>query len=254
MSSGTAADHVKLPPAFLVSGMHAAMFLRDPSLTGMKFVRHVSKLGAWLEKLTGDPQMVPAIDDMPAELPVVVWQSVGGEWECQARRNRIDLHWNLVSPDAKAGSLETFFSEAADTLCSLQSSLDNEATRLAAVIERYCEPNRPAAQYLAEHFCSEVILAQPIKRTENFEINSHKTFDMKFKEHSFTVNSWVRNKSARITSGKEVVLVTCDINTPAKKTDTTPPFTPDRIRVYFEAAAHESRTLMSLYYPGSQCQ
>jgi len=232
---------------FKVSGLRAVLHLAEPVLTGLKFVRLVSSLGAWASRLSNDPRILPSelADD---DIPLVLWRSPGNEWQCEVRRRRIDLMWRLGSPDGAAVVPAEFYGESVEAFLTILESTKQRPTALGSILERYSPCAGSAAMTLARHFCNADAVTRPgpIYRSDTFMLSSHKVFAM----HGIRVNSWVHNKSARLSnSNQDIVLVTTDINTirPGNKEAQQPL----DLKSFFVNSVATSAEVVQLYYRGS---
>lgn len=122
---------------------------------------------------------------------------------------------------------------------------------MAGVLNRHAQHPSPG-EFLVGHFCQERWLSGPLNQTENFELHAHKTFVLAGK---FSVNSWVRSKTGKVTVGQAVhpiVLVEQDLNTFTEEAGTRD-FTKEEIEGFFSAIVPEFDKTLRLYYPsGSQ--
>jgi hypothetical protein len=91
------------------------------------------------------------------------------------------------------------------------------------------------------------MVSRPLNRPESFELHAHKRFAM----DGFQVNSWVRNKTGRVSIDQDpeaIVLVEQDINTTPEDIQSRS-FSSEEIRRFFVTAASELESILRLYYP-----
>ncbi len=141
-------------------------------------------------------------------------------------------------------SLEKFYGSITALLQEYQQFVDSPVRRLAALISRYVAADKPGP-YLAAHFCRDEWLKAPFNRTENFELHAHKVFSL---ADNFRVNSWVRNKTAKLTrQDRPIIVVEQDINTLAEESGND--FRSEQIGQFFSLAPGEFEKILNLYYP-----
>jgi len=93
------------------------------------------------------------------------------------------------------------------------------------------------------------MLANPLKRPENFELHAHKVYTM---SSGLNVNSWVRNKTALANDPEAggptpVVLVEQDLNTLTEVQHHTT-FSAEDLASFLDVSTNELDEIFSAYY------
>jgi hypothetical protein len=120
--------------------------------------------------------------------------------------------------------------------------------RLALIVYRVCPVANPA-QALIDRFCNEASRQQPFNRSESFEIHNHKVYAPQGRGVDYSINSWVRCKSAKLVAdNRPAILVEQDLNTlanevPARRFDVA------GVHTFFEMAVVEANEIMHKYFP-----
>jgi hypothetical protein len=231
---------------FHLASCQATLFTPDEEVSSVKLLKGL--LPRWVERFDADPVSVPAVEGIPREVPRVTFRSTSGAWQCNIASARIDLFWRKPRTETPEPTLAQFFTEAVSLLNEYKEFLGARVGRMAAVLNRYALHPSPAL-FLARHFCQERWLAAPLNRPENLEFHAHKRFSLAGRVH---VNSWVRSKSGRLSSGEEnkpIILVEQDLNTPAEEAETRA-FSKEDIDGFFSPVVTEFDVILRLYYPG----
>ena len=159
---------------------------------------------------------------------------------------RFNLHWRQLS-DAPSTPLASFLNTAMPLMVEYISEMKARVGRIALIITRYTKHDSPG-RFLATHFCRDRWLTAPFNRPEDFELHAHKKYPITSK---LVVNSWVRNKTAFMTSAAgnvPVIVVEQDLNTLTEEIDTRD-FSEVEIREFCNTASGEFDQILSLYYP-----
>jgi hypothetical protein len=205
----------------------------------------------WAQFFDGEPVVFPGVEGAPREIPRAIFTSRDAVWRCEIAPYGINVHWHRQQALAlQSAEVLPPVGRALEVLLDYQHLLAARVGRLALVVTRVAQRPQPAI-LLSRHFCKERWLEVPLNRPENFELHAHKAFSLR---GQFTVNSWVRNKSAFIgTPGapEPVVVVEQDINTLAEVLDTTA-FTEVQIQSFFDLARTESDLILDLYFPAEE--
>ena len=158
---------------------------------------------------------------------------------------RVEISFNQQTDKNLDVSQSTQY--AMERLEAIWESLTNlgiEFNRFATVVNRITKGSMKPGE-LVRKFCKPAAASGPFKRTENFEIHSHKTFDAGFG----ALNSWVRLRTAKQgVSGneKDVVLVEQDMNTPpnSKANDII------SMQRFFSGIGPAIENCFKIYFPG----
>lgn len=226
---------------FSVASCQATLFTPDYELSPARFVTRF--LAEWAARFDAEPTVIPLPDEVPKEIPKIILESKDRQWRCEVASARVNLFWRRQAVGVQIG-LPEFYQTALPLLLQYRDFSSCPIRRLAAVVNRFVVDDEPA-RYLARHFCQERWLAAPFNRPENFELHSHKRFQL---IEGITANSWVRNKTGRLRdTNSPIVLVEQDLNTLAEETDRN--FGETEIRRFFERASTEFDTILSLYFP-----
>ncbi len=111
-------------------------------------------------------------------------------------------------------------------------------------------PHETPGLFLARHFCQNRWDKAPLNRPENFELHAHKRFTL---ANGFTVNSWARSKTGRVSGDgdeKLVVLFEQDLNTIGEEAPERD-FSEAEVKKFFGASATELDSILRLYYPSA---
>lgn len=204
---------------------------------------------SWSELFNAEPMAYPAPQGLPRTVPRVVLDEANGNWRCEIASERINVAWRRHLEKSEPLDKAAFLSRVIELLIEYRRFSGARIGRLALVVSSYVRHESPA-RFLATQFCRPELLEAPLNRPESFELHAHKRFSLAGR---WTVNSWVRNKTARVAVGKDqqpAVVVDQDLNTLAEEVDSRD-FSEDETREFFEAAASESPKILALYYPGN---
>lgn len=227
---------------FFTAVYQATIFTPDTSaFSAPKLLATI--LGKYAHRYDGSVQALPLPENIPSEIPRVILQSIDGLFKLEASPARVNSLFmqnvdSLVEP-------KDLFSICFEVLEHYVKNTNMQVDRLALVLTRVHKTENPA-QVLIEKFCKSE-LKSIFVQSENFEIHNHKQFQ--FKE--FTVNSWIRCKTATLLSPNTetpVVVVEQDLNTLASETEQLR-FASEDIRIYFDQALQEAQNILQLYFP-----
>jgi len=232
---------------FALTSCQATLFTPDEEISASKLMSGL--LPRWLGRFDGDPTMlpVPAGVPVPRDMPRVILQAASGAWRCEIASARINLSWRKTKRETQILPVAEFFKDATKLLNEYRDFLECRVGRLAAVLNRYVIQPSPG-RFLAEHFCQDRWLRAPLNRPEGFELHAHKSFKLGGR---FQVNSWVRNKTGKLTEDDErrpIILVEQDINTLVEEVSTSA-FSTDEMAAFFAAVTVEFDHILNLYYP-----
>lgn len=198
-----------------------------------------------------EPFIMPPIADFPPELPQLILKSKDGVLQLLAHSQRLDFHasYKMDADDDIERNNKLFLD-----VCSRYSDITKATiSRLAYVVHRAKEQPNPATE-LSRHFCQERWTKTAIKRSDNFELHSHK----KYKPEAFRtdLNSWMRCKSGVLNKGPkdgktalDAILIEQDLNTTIESADSIE-FQQSDIADFFKFSFIESDSILGLYFPG----
>lgn len=228
---------------FTLARLQVTVFTPDEEISGAKLARTL--LPKWEQWFDGERFLMPTVGPLPREVPRAILQSQDGAWRCEISSERVNIYWQKTSADADMPN--TFGSQAIQLLDEYTATFGARVGRLAAVMTRFA-PHPSPGRFLAEHFCDKRWLVKPFNRPENFEIHAHKVF---FLAQKFTVNSWVRTRTAHA-SGPTATLpgisVEQDLNTLQEESGTRQ-FSSNDIQSFASAALPEFDAILSQYFP-----
>jgi hypothetical protein len=207
-------------------------------------------LERWSDRFDGGPTVLPAPE--PGDTPLIALQSKDLRSRLQTVPGRLDVYavrQHREEPLSFAGSLE-WMEEVASAFVERFSP---GVGRLALMAVRVLPMSSPATE-ISQHFCNEKILADPIRRTENFELHSHKVFLLR-RDIGPKVNSWMRCKSGTATYrlppppiSEPVVVVEQDINTLAEESATRR-FAASEVSPFYRDVAAAMDVVLAKYFP-----
>jgi hypothetical protein len=231
---------------FTLELVQAAILLRGQEFSAARAVATI--LPRYSERFDGDMQVLPLPADAPPEIPRVVLQSGDGRWRLSMGPTRIDSVWNNKPGTARA-DLGEMTQECSEVLQRYIGEKHLPVDRLALVIQRVCPVENPA-QVLVHRFCNEASENGPFRRSETFEIHNHKAYTPSHEGRQWHVNSWVRCKTAKLTSdNRPVILVEQDLNTVGNESE-PPRFDGAAVQNFFSmAVAEANKVLRQDYFP-----
>src|SRR5437773_1645021 len=229
---------------FQVAQLQAALFTPDEEVSAVKLLRDL--VPRWQSRFDAEPFALPtAVPGVPRQLPRLVLQQQSGGWRCEISSERITIYWQRQA--AGGAPPRTFVEDSVALLNEYVAFLSARVGRMGAVAMRFAPHPQPGL-FLARHFCSERWLKAPFNRPESFELHAHKTFLL---GERFTVNSWVRNRTAfaEVAGARELaVAIEQDLNTPFEEAAAASYSAAD-VASFFALAIPEFDTIMRLYYP-----
>lgn len=221
----------------------ATLFTKPHQFSTTKLLKEL--FPSWETRFDKEPTILPSADGMPYDFPRITLQNSTGDWKCDFSNSRTNMYWQKTDVGNNI-SLPEFYKEASRYLGDYAEIADCQVGRIAAVINRFAQHDCPG-KFLANHFCKEELLVKPFNRSESFELHAHKKYEIS----GFNVNSWVRNKSIRISfPGMEespAILVEQDLNTLSEEASELV-FDRDKIGAYFETCVPEFDQIIDLYY------
>ena len=204
-------------------------------------------LDQFLNKYDGELQSIALPQDVPAEIPRAVLQSSDRQHRFEIGPARLSSQWQLS--EGEEGDVASVVRECVAVLKSCVEKFTPEIERLAVVISRSCPCEFPS-QTLIQRFCTEAAQNEPFNHSANFEIHNHKQYVLPEFAPKLTINSWVRCKTARVTTTqKPAILVEQDINTRVEDTESRT-FNADELNKYFKVATREADSILAKYFPG----
>jgi hypothetical protein len=227
------------PEDFQLGSAQASAFTPDLAMSASLITSKL--MPKWAGIFDGEPTILPNLDGFPREVPRIILTNAAGNYRCEIAAARINLIWRKKRA-VDEPALPDYFAESTSVLGEYMEVVGCKVDRLAAVVSRVAPDENPGL-FLARHFCRDEWADGALNRPENFELHAHKAFDME----GFTVNSWVRNKSATLTvDGKasRIVLVEQDLNTITG--DFSYDF--DAVKRYFAVVGPQLDQILGLYY------
>ncbi len=231
---------------FVVSMVQTAVFTPEPSaFASGKAVGII--LAGFQDRFDGEMKVLPLPAEIPPEIHRVVLQSSDGRWRLSMAPARIDSVWRNTAGASEA-SLTTVVSQCAEVQERYIEEAGVRVGRVAVVIHRLCPVENPA-ETLIERFCNEASQREPFNHSKSFEIHNHKVYAPRREGTDYTVNSWVRCKTAnRVPDDHPVILVEQDLNTLATELESQR-FDTARMRAFFAAAPVEADEILRKYFP-----
>ena len=226
---------------FSTASTQLVIFTPEPSEFSASNILAVV-LGRYATLYDGAVQALPLPEDAHLEIPRVILQSKDGVFRLEAAPLRINFYWafsDLLETDSREG-----ISTCLKILEHYVNSAETQVYRLALVINRVHKTQDPA-RLIIEQFCKPELQDNLFKNSKNFELHHHEQTQLK----DFSVNSWVRSKSAQLINDinvEPVLLLEQDINTFAEQTYQR--FTVDQILEYFHLALKQSEETLQTYF------
>jgi len=209
-------------------------------------VRQVMALwfAKWASRLDGEPSVLPAAADLPADIPRVTLTSADRIWRLEVAPHRVNLIWSGEPTDDPLKASADFSAavfEVVEPFIALSEHI--RVSRLAYVVRRYHAVKDPGRQ-LAQYFCRPELLQGPLNRPENFELHAHKAYQP---QGLPVVNSWVRWRTALVGGSKEpCVFMENDLNTLAESMPSAS-YRLDEVKSFFALAAAEADAILAFY-------
>ena len=216
---------------------------------GLHFVQ--SKILAFLlqhysDVFDGSPLSIPIPPDAPPEIPRIILESADKKYKLEVAHARVNL-FRFRQEDDEQISINDFNSLAIPILSSYNKLVNSKVGRIAAIVNRFVKDSNPGLT-LANHFCKDTWLENPLKRPESFEIHAHKRYLL---HDSFRINSWIRCKTGIFSKGPDkqsIILVEQDINTLSEDVEKME-FSEEQIKQFFELVSIEFESILNLYFP-----
>lgn len=199
-------------------------------------------ISKYADVFSGDTVSIPLPPDAPKDIPAIILHSTDNKFKMEIAESRLNIYCNEKGEDEI--NLKSFLEFCMKIIEDYIECTKPVIGRLALVTVKCVENDNPGLT-LAKHFCQEKWIKAPFNRPENFELHSHKKYDLK----EFHINSWVRCKTANLSIGnKPVVLVTQDINTLAEEMNSKD-FKIAEIKTFAELTASEQCSILNMYFP-----
>lgn len=228
---------------FFTAVYQATIFTPDTSaFSAPKFLATI--LGKYAHYYNGSVQALPLPENIPPEIPRVILQSNNGVFKLEASPARVNSLF-MQNVESLAESDDLFINICVEVLEHYVRDTETQVSRLAMVLTRAHKTENPA-QVLIERFCKSELQSVLFARSENFEIHNEKQIQLK----EFTVNSWVRCKTATLLfpdSSVPGIVVEQDLNTLATEIEQRR-FTSEDIRSFFKQALQEAQNVLNLYF------
>jgi hypothetical protein len=240
------------PSAFRFSGYQAVAFFTNVQFAVNRVLPHlIADLG---DTLDGDPIALPIPADAPPEVPRLVLVNKEQSVRFEISLRRADVRW-LHQATGHEMPLNDFSGFSQRALNAFHQAAHLRPGRVAFITTRF-QPYENPGMVLARHFCRPELLSNdpakkgPLNRPENFELHSHKKFQM----GRFLVNSWMRCKTGMLSVGdrnRSIIFVEQDLNTLAEVLEETE-FSDDDLRDFHHLALGELETILRLYFPHAE--
>jgi hypothetical protein len=230
---------------FKASVYQAVIFTPDEEFSTAKVMKDFYPIVG--DQFDAEPVVTPPLAGFPAQVPRITLNNKENSYRLEIAAARANFYWREAKEGQPFLEQDEFYKEATRLLCGYQEIVGCRIGRLAALLTRYAQHETPGL-FLAQHCCKEDWGRAPLDRPESFELHARKTYTV---DGVFRVNSWVRNKTGRLTREETVtpiVLVEQDINTLAEEAEDRS-FTPQEIERFFGAVVGEFESILRLYYP-----
>ena len=193
------------------------------------------------DRFDGEMQVLPLPSDAPADLSRVQLKSGDERRQLTISPSRMDSIW--TKPE---GNLNSVVAGCADVQEEYLRSTEARVGRIALVINRIFAVENPA-QELIRRFCNEPCQREPFNHSKSFEIHNHKVYSPSGSTVDYSINSWVRCKTAElVTDKRQVILVQQDINTVETESYR---FGSEQISSFFKMAISEVDGVLKKYFP-----
>ena len=228
---------------FFTAIYQATIFTPDTSeFSTSKFLATI--LGKYADRYDGMVQALPIPDDIPPEFLRVILQSKDGLFKLEASPARVNSFF-IENIELQA-EIDDVSNKCVEVLEYYVQETKAQVDRLAMILTRVHKSEYPA-QILIDKFCKHELRNTLFEGSENFEIHNHKQVQLK----DFTVNSWVRCKTATLlfaNGSLPGIIVEQDLNTLAFKIEQRR-FNNKDIRSYFSLALQEAQDVLITYFP-----
>jgi hypothetical protein len=231
---------------FKISVLQAVIFTPDLDHTVSKVMSGFYPQCA--KYFDADPQVLPNAPGFPPEVPRIIMRDKSDLVKFEIAASRINfIGRSKLGGEPSYIDIDKFYSKAVSYLSLFKEITDCRIGRLAAIRTLYANHEDPGL-FLSGHFCKSTWNKAPLNRPENFELHSHKTYELSDK---FNVNSWARNKTGFLTSDKQktkIVLFEQDLNTLAEDINEKD-FSVQDTELFFKSIIPEFDSILSQYYP-----
>jgi len=231
---------------FAIDSVQTAMF--TPEHASFAAGRSVATiLRHFGEQFDGEMQALPLPAEMPAEVPRVVLQSADTARRLNISPARFDAVWNRL-PGGEQPGLGDVVRQSAEVLEYYVGEMSVQVGRIGLIVRRSF-PTADPAQFLVQRFCNAQSQREPFNRSSTFEIHNHKAYAPSQPGIDYSINSWVRCRSAAVVpDNRQAIVVVQDLNTMGNELEQRR-FNADQIRVFFEMAAQEADQILGKYFP-----
>jgi hypothetical protein len=211
---------------FIPNQLRATVF--TPRIQHFQVARVAGELLHLLPRFSGDPTILPIPADAPDEIPRVVLGDPVGETQFQVAPSRSDLTWTRKT--GAYSDIESFFTQAVDTLEVLLRALNARPGRLAAG-GVFSHKSSDPVRVLADHFCKPewVVQGGPLADLRAFELHATRRFQL---FEGLVVNSLTRCRSGSVSEAgvsSPAIVLDRDVNTLAEESHGRQ-FDPDTLR------------------------
>ncbi|MCK4982972.1 MAG: hypothetical protein KAS17_08625 [Victivallaceae bacterium] len=225
--------------SFKIVARRYVLFFANPQMGVQDFIKKI--LPKWMGDFSQDPIILPTAESFPSGMPRVILKDDAGN-SIQLSNERLDII--LIHNEDELGHFKSMTQRAEKYFEEFFEKVNWDISRVASVITRK-HPIKHAGKVLAKHFCNKKYVSKDgaLNRPMSFNIDSHKTFQMK----AFSVNSWMRNHAAPQTdSDLGEISCTQDINTVLGEPK---PLTFAKVKAFLKESTIESNKILNLYYP-----
>ncbi len=226
---------------FVISSLQFSIFTSAVLFAKAKILEKL--MSDFSDVFNGDTVSIPVPSDAPKEIPSIILYSEDKKMKLEVAENRVNF-FKYQRDDSEIVDPQKMIKLFLEILKVYKTVTQAVIGRLAVVTVKFMKIKEPALE-LAKHFCREEWIEEPFNRPENFEIHSHKKYSL----CAFSVNSWVRCKTGRLTQDKEpIVLVTQDINTLVEELDKKD-FKVEDVKKFLDMFIKEQEKIIYKYFP-----
>ena len=231
---------------FTLDSVQVAIFTPEPNaFVPGKAISAI--LSHFEDRFDGEMQVLPLPADFPHQFPRVTLQSSDNRWQLAMGPARTDAFWRNV-PVRSTAALATMVDDCAEMPQRYVEALGISVARVALVLQRFCPAPDPA-NTLIERFCNESSRREPLNRSTAFEVHNHKVYRPQQAGIDYSINSWVRCKSAKLTADDQpVIAVEQDLNTLAEEPGDRR-FDAPFVGAFCSMAAIEADQIIRKYFP-----
>lgn len=231
--------------AFRASTLQATIYTPDHDHTSSLVMR--SFYPDCADFFDADPEVLPNMTGFPAEAPRIIMGKKDGSRKLEVAASRLNFFGRLENVENLPQNISQFYEEAIHFFSFFQDKTNSRIGRLAAVKTLFAFHGNPG-EFLARHFCKDKWDKAPLNRPENFELHSHKVYQL---DEKFSVNSWARNKTGFLTKDNEkrkIVLFEQDINTLGEGIKDKQ-FVAEDLGAFYRVIIPEFDNILAQYYP-----